>query len=122
MSTSPLSPQIIAAAGVGLDRSDMQSVAARLDMEANLPSRPGTSLAGPIHSPIAGLPMERSASAIDIPLQGSMHRKPERMQSKSRRDHPAHQSHSRTHRDDQKTVGEYALHVLFTSVSYCSRV
>ncbi|TWU76662.1 Cell morphoproteinsis protein PAG1 [Metarhizium rileyi] len=113
MSTSPLSPQMIAAAGVALDRSDMHSVTARL--EANMPSRPGTSLAGPIHSPTGGIPMERSASAMDIFSPGLAPRKPERMQSKSRRDHPAHQSHSRTHRDDQKTVGEYALHVLFTS-------
>jgi hypothetical protein len=115
MSTSPLSPQMIAAAGVGSDRSDMQSVATRLDMEASMPSRPGTSMAGPTLSPVGGLPMERSASAAEISNPAS--RKPERMQSRSRREHPTHQSHSRIHRDDQKTVGEYALHVLFTSVS-----
>ncbi|KHN94213.1 transcriptional activator leucine zipper [Metarhizium album ARSEF 1941] len=113
MSASPLSPQIIAAAGVALERSDMQSVTARL--EANMPSRPGTSLAGPTLGPVGASPMERSASAVDTSSSAPAQRKPERMQSKSRRDHPAHQSHSRTHRDDQKTVGEYALHVLFTS-------
>ncbi|KAF5123537.1 Cell morphogenesis protein PAG1 [Metarhizium anisopliae] len=113
MSTSPLSPQMIAAAGVALDRLDMQSVTTRL--EANMPPRPGTSLAGPTLSPVGGIPMERSASAADISPPASAQRKPERMQSKSRRDHPAHQSHSRTHRDDQKAVGDYALHVLFTS-------
>lgn len=59
--------------------------------------------------------MERSASAADIPLQGMTQRRLERMHSRSRREHAAHQSHSRPHRDDQKTVGEYALHVLFTS-------
>lgn len=117
MSTSPLSPQMIAAAGVGLDRSDLQLVAARFDMEANLPSRPGTSLAGPTLSPMSSMPMERSASAAEFSYPGPGQRKLERMQSKSRRDHPTHQSHSRTHKDDQKTVGEYALHVLFTSVS-----
>jgi hypothetical protein len=117
MSTGVWSPQMIATAGVGLDRSDMQSVAARLDMEANVPARPGTSLAGPTLSPVGALPMERSASAADASAPGSTPRNLERMQSKSRRDHSAHQSQSRLHRDDQKTVGEYALHVLFTSVS-----
>ncbi|QPG94978.1 hypothetical protein C2857_007462 [Epichloe festucae Fl1] len=116
VSTSPLSPQIIAAVGVGLDRSDLQSVAMRLDMESKLPSRPGTSLAGPTLSPLGSTPMERSASAAaDVSLTGLNQRKSERMHSKSRREHPTHQSHSRTHKDDQKTVGEYALHVLFTS-------
>ncbi|KEY74238.1 hypothetical protein S7711_00396 [Stachybotrys chartarum IBT 7711] len=76
--SSPLSPQMIAAAGVGLDRPDMQSVAARLDAEGQ--------------------------------------RKTERMHSRSKREHGHNVSHSsRLHRDDQKTVGEYALHILFTS-------
>ena len=117
MSTSPLSPQLIAAAGLAADRSDLQSMGARLDMESSaLPSRPGTSLAGPTLGPVGSIPMERSASAADIPLQGMTQRRLERMHSRSRREHAAHQSHSRPHRDDQKTVGEYALHVLFTSV------
>ncbi|KAG6010084.1 hypothetical protein E4U21_000117 [Claviceps maximensis] len=115
MSTSPLSPQVIAAAGVGLDRSDLQSAIARLDMEVHLPSRPGTSLAGPSLSPLSAVPMERSVSAADGSYPVSSLRKVERMHSKSRREHPTHQSHSRARKDDQKTVGEYALHVLFTS-------
>ncbi|KAG6014257.1 hypothetical protein E4U54_005614 [Claviceps lovelessii] len=115
MSNSPLSPQIIAAAGVGLDRSDLQSAITRLDMEVNLPSRPGTSLAGPTPSPLGAMPMERSVSAADGSYAGSAQRRIERMHSKSRREHPTHQSHSRARKDDQKTVGEYALHVLFTS-------
>ncbi|KAG6041018.1 hypothetical protein E4U41_006213 [Claviceps citrina] len=115
MSANPLSPQMIAAAGVGLDRSDLQSAATRLDMEVNLPSRPGTSLAGPTLSRMTATPMERSASAADGSYPGPGQRKVARMQSKTKRDHTAHRSHSRTHKDDQKTVGEYALHVLFTS-------
>lgn len=117
MSSSPLSPQIIAAAGVGLDRSDAQAGASRLDMEASLPSRPGTSLAGPILAPMAALPMERSASAADASFLASTQRKPDRKHGKLRRDGSTHQSHSRTHKDDQKTVGEYAMHILFTAVS-----
>ncbi|KAH7328349.1 cell morphogenesis N-terminal-domain-containing protein [Stachybotrys elegans] len=81
--SSPLSPQMIAAAGVGLDRPDMQSVAARLDAETG-----------------------------HVVTQ----RKNERMHSRSNRDHTHNPSHSsRHHREDQKTVGEYALHILFTS-------
>ncbi|KJZ77921.1 hypothetical protein HIM_02558 [Hirsutella minnesotensis 3608] len=114
-STGPLSPQMIAAAGVGLERPDMQSVAARLEADAGVPPRPTTALAGPMASS-NGFAMERSASAADMPSPGSGARKPERRQSKSRRDQAAHQPHpSRHYRDDQKTVGEYALHVLFTS-------
>lgn len=115
-SAGPISPQMIAAAGAGLERPDMQSVASRLDADAAMPSRPTTALAGPMASP-NGFPMERSASAADMSPSAASQRNPERVHSKSRRDHPTHQSHSsRHHRDDQKTVGEYALHVLFTSV------
>jgi hypothetical protein len=109
-SSSPLSPQMIAAAGVGLDRPDMQSVAIRIDGDSGYPSRPPTSLSGNVAT------MDRP-NAADAPY-GQTQRKPERMHSKSRRDHTPHHSHSsRHHKDEQKTVGEYALHVLFTSVS-----
>ncbi|KAM5373725.1 hypothetical protein ACJZ2D_006896 [Fusarium nematophilum] len=106
--SSPLSPQMIAAAGVGLDRPDMPSVAARLDGDAGYPSRPPTALSGSTAT------MDRPTT--DIPPHGATQRKLERMHSKSRRDHTPHHSHSsRHHKDEQKTVGEYALHVLFTS-------
>jgi hypothetical protein len=94
---------MIAAAGAVLDRMDMDSVAARLEG-----GPPATSAASPSA-------MDKSASATDVPSYGATQRKVERMHSKSRRDHPNHHSHSSRHRDDQKTVGEYALHVLFTS-------
>ncbi|OAA48071.1 Armadillo-type fold protein [Beauveria brongniartii RCEF 3172] len=103
--SSPLSPQMIAAAGAGLD---MDSVTGRMDTvtTANPPAPAGSV------SPAA---MEKSASANDVPAFGSTQRKIEHIHTKSRRDHPNHHSHSSRHRDDQKTVGEYALHVLFTS-------
>lgn len=100
---------MIAAAGVGFDRSDMQSVATRIDGDAGYPSRPPTSLSGNV------APMDHP-NASDAPY-GMTQRKLERMHSKSRRDHTPHHSHSSRHKDEQKTVGEYALHVLFTSVS-----
>lgn len=112
--SSPLSPQMIAAAGASLDRldrPDMQSVTARIDGDGGYPSRPPTSLSG------TTIQMDRSASAADLSPHSATQRKLERMHSKSsRRDHAPHLSHSsRHHKDDQKTVGEYALHVLFTS-------
>jgi hypothetical protein len=98
---------MIAAAGVGFDRPDMQSVATRIDGDAGYPSRPPTALSGNVAT------MDRP-NATDAPY-GLTPRKLERMHSKSRRDHTPHHSHSSRH--EQKTVGEYALHVLFTSVS-----
>ncbi|KAG6037336.1 hypothetical protein E4U19_002288 [Claviceps sp. Clav32 group G5] len=115
MSTSPVTPQLIAAAGVGLERLDLQPVATRLDTEVDLPSRPGTSLAGPTLSPVSSIPMERSASAADDFFWASGQRAVELVYGKPRREHPAHPSYSLTLNDDQNTVGEYALHVLFTS-------
>ncbi|KAK7413719.1 Cell morphogenesis protein PAG1 [Neonectria punicea] len=112
--SSPLSPQMIAAAGASLDRPDMQSVTARMDGDASYASRPPTS----VSSSSSTIRMDRSASAstADLSPLGATHRKLERMHSKSRRDHaPHHSQSSRHHKDDQKTVGEYALHVLFTS-------
>ena len=107
---------MIAAAGVGMDRPEMPSVAARVDRDGVPASRPGTSLAAPMAN--AGQMLgDKSPSGTDLAGQPASARKVERAQSKTRRDHPTHQSHSsRSHRDDQKTVGEYALHVLFTSV------
>ncbi|PNY29757.1 Cell morphogenesis protein PAG1 [Tolypocladium capitatum] len=114
-SAGPLSPQMIAAAGAGLERPDMQSVATRLEADGGIPSRPTTALGGPVVSNSNGFAMERSASAADTSPQAAGQRKLEMMHGKSRRDQPTHQPHPSRHRDDQKTVGEYALHVLFTS-------
>ncbi|KAK5998669.1 Cell morphogenesis protein PAG1 [Cladobotryum mycophilum] len=112
-SSSPLSPQIIAAAGMGLD---MHSVAARLEADTTLQSRTTPPMAGQAGNPNGwGFPMERSSSGNSTSAHSATQRKIERMNSRSRRDHPSHHSHSSRHRDEQKTVGEYALHVLFTS-------
>ncbi|UZP45550.1 hypothetical protein NXS19_013362 [Fusarium pseudograminearum] len=70
---------MIAAAGVGLERPDMQSVATRIDGDAGYPSRPPTSLSGNAAT------MERPTAA-DAPY-GQTQRKLERIHSKSRRDH-----------------------------------
>ncbi|KAI1386438.1 cell morphogenesis N-terminal-domain-containing protein [Hypoxylon trugodes] len=123
-SSSPLSPQMIAAAGAGIlpERPEVPTMN-RLDSELSTTStasmassRPPTALSGTtvnasIHSPDKAQPPQES-NANSTTTQ----RKAERMHSKTRRDHAHHHSHSsRHHRDDPKTVGEYAMHVLFTS-------
>ncbi|SPN99620.1 related to TAO3 - Transcriptional Activator of OCH1 [Cephalotrichum gorgonifer] len=96
------------------DRPDLHSVL-RMDDEPPL-SRPGTALS----SATTLTSMPQVPEKTILPDSGSYSaptRRVERMQSvKPRRDHSHHQSHSsRHHKDEQKTVGEYALHVLFTS-------
>ncbi|KAK4640404.1 Cell morphogenesis protein PAG1 [Podospora bellae-mahoneyi] len=124
-SSSPLSPQMIAAAGAGLtpERTDMHIQAfSRTEGDTGPGSRPVTALSNAttaVLNPGPGYP-ERTSSATDMsgapaPTRGTL----ERMHSgsgRSRRDHSHHHSHSsRASKDEQKTVGEYALHVLFTS-------
>ena len=112
--SSPLSPQMIAAAGASLasERSDINSFS-RFESESGTGSRPATALSG---STATGPNVpERISSATAPEGRGKL----ERMQSgsgKPRRDHAHQHSHSSRHyKDEQKTVGEYALHVLFTS-------
>ncbi|PON22454.1 hypothetical protein TGAM01_v208735 [Trichoderma gamsii] len=115
-SSNPLSPQMIAAAGLGLERMDIQAAIARLEGDAGPPrATTAAMLAGQATSPGDGTyTMKRSPSSNGVTPPGSApSRRAERMHSKSRRDHPSRSS--RQHRDEQKTVGEYALHVLFTS-------
>lgn len=115
--SSPLSPEIIAAAGAGLstDRAEMHSYG-RPEAEMLGGSRPSTAMSGSTLTPGA-LP-ERTSSTTEASVNILTQRKMERIHSgRTRRDHSHHHSHSsRHHKDDQKTVGEYALHVLFTSV------
>lgn len=74
-------------------------------------SRPSTAMSGTTLGP--GQLPERTSSATEA---STYSRNLERIHSERRRGHSHHHSHSRHHKDDQKTVGEYALHVLFTSV------
>lgn len=119
-SSSPLSPEIIAAAGAGLapDRSDMHPYG-RADGDSLVGSRPPTAMSGSTLT--SGQLPERTSSATEASTSNQTQRKVERMHSGRRRDHAHHHSHSRHHKDDQKTVGEYALHVLFTSVGSAMR-
>lgn len=111
--SSPLSPQMIAAAGAGLtpDRPELQPFP-RLDADAPPAPRPPTALSGSTLAS-ASNPPERTSSAAagdaaagQAPARGKVERK---HSGQSRRDHARH------HKDEQMTVGEYALHVLFTS-------
>ncbi|KAL7781661.1 cell morphogenesis N-terminal domain-containing protein [Trichoderma afarasin] len=113
-SSNPLSPQMIAAAGLGLDRVDLQTALARLEGDTAPPRPVATPTGQQANSSDGTYPMKRSPSGNAVTPPGTApSRRAERMHSKSRRDHPSRSS--RHHRDEQKTVGEYALHVLFTS-------
>lgn len=113
---------MIAAAGAAMasDRGDPYPVLRIDDEPAH--SRPGTSLS---NAPtVTSMPQVPEKTTLpDSTSYSATTRRVERMQSvKSRRDHSHHPSHSsRHHKDDQKTVGEYALHVLFTSVRPLSK-
>ncbi|KAI0546082.1 cell morphogenesis N-terminal-domain-containing protein [Xylaria curta] len=115
-SSSPLSPQIIAAAGAGLlpERPDMPIIS-RQDVDVSAGSRPPTALSGSTAMSSSHV-LERTSSVSEM-NNTSTQRKVERMPSRTRRDHVHHHSHSSKHSKDEhkKTVGEYALHVLFTS-------
>ncbi|KAL1838263.1 hypothetical protein VTJ49DRAFT_2856 [Mycothermus thermophilus] len=121
-SSSPLSPQMIAAVGAGLtpDRAEMHPFPSRLDGDPS--QRPGTALSGTTLASLPSLPERSSstaaASAPDLTNPAAARGKMERRtSSKSRRDHTHNHSHSSRHhnKEEQKTVGEYALHVLFTA-------
>ena len=111
-STSPLSPQIIAAAGG--ERSDA----------SNMGDSSFGSMSGSSFSSNATFVPDRASAATDNSNHNLTARKVERMHSgsgsgRSSRDHRHRPSHSSRHhhKEELKTVGEYALHVLFTSVS-----
>lgn len=110
-SSSPLSPQMILAAG-GSENASMG------DSSGFAPSLAGMNNGASFSSSSTLLP-ERTSSAADSNNNYNLTQKRvERMHSgRSSRDHRHHHSHSRHHhKDELKTVGEYALHVLFTSV------
>lgn len=111
-SSSPLSPQMIAAAGAGLlpERPDLHPMG-RLDSDTTMSSRPPTALSGSTANSNGHPSLERTST--DTSNTNTI-RKIERMHSKARRDQSHHHSHSSRHYYEQKTVGEYALHVLFT--------
>lgn len=115
-SSSPLSPQIIAAAGgAGVERPDASNMSIH---ETDPPGSSASSIMGnSIYSSSVTLVPDRSSTATENSVNTVTPKRMERMHSqRSRREHGRHQSNSRRHHNEElKTVGEYALHVLFTS-------
>lgn len=114
-SNSPLSPQIIAAAGGEWpDASSMGDPAFASAMSMSSMTSGASFLSNTTLAP------DRGSTATDATF--NTQKRVERMHSgRSRRGHSHHHSHSRHHhKGELKTVGEYALHVLFTSVSSLS--
>ncbi|RMZ72481.1 cell morphogenesis [Pyrenophora seminiperda CCB06] len=112
--TSPLSPQIIAAAaGATIDGAIMsqESIADAFAANGMQPGAGSGSVTGNVYGP-AGAHAASSDGSIS-------HRRPERAPSSrsSRRGHNHHRSQSRhpQHPHELKTVGEYALHHLFNA-------
>ncbi|KAL3419802.1 cell morphogenesis protein pag1 [Phlyctema vagabunda] len=105
-STGPLSPEIIQAAGTMGERSDG---------DVSLSSTMSTMTSGRSFNTNTTMVPDRNSAATDNTVNTLTQKRVERMHSgKSRRD-GHHHSHSRHHKEELKTVGEYALHVLFTS-------
>ncbi|KAG9238474.1 cell morphogenesis protein-like protein PAG1 [Amylocarpus encephaloides] len=105
-SSSPLSPQMIAA--VGGERSNASNMG-------------DSNYVPPLSNMASGASFSSSSTLVPDrpPTENSNYsltqRRMEREHSgRSRRGHGSNPSHSR-HKDEVKTVGEYALHVLFTS-------
>ncbi|CAJ2513686.1 Uu.00g018050.m01.CDS01 [Anthostomella pinea] len=118
-SSSPLSPQMIAAVGAGMppERPEMPTMPSmvRQDSDLSTGSRPPTAMSGTTAN-TTSQPLERTLSVSESGANTLTQRRVVRTHSRARRDHAHQQSHSsRHHKDEQKTVGEYALHVLFTS-------
>jgi len=111
-SSSPLSPQIIAAAGG--ERSNASNMG-----DSHFASTMSSMATGTSFSSNTTLVPERATTATENSNHNLTQKRVERMHSgRSRREHGHHPSHSRHHhKEEVKTVGEYALHVLFTSVS-----
>lgn len=118
--SSPLSPQIIAAAGGG---SALGFNASNMAPNDNEPlASPLLSMSGnSSFSNSSTLLADRGSNMTDPSFNSLTAKRVERVHSgRSRREHAHHRSQSRHHyKEEVKTVGEYALHVLFTSVSLC---
>ncbi|SZE99406.1 unnamed protein product [Blumeria hordei] len=109
-SSSPLSPQIIAA--VGGERSDMHNTGS--SCVASSVNGLGTPQLSIITSNTIST-LDRSPNTPESGTQSFIQEKSTRVRNGwGSGDHQRHQSHSRHQKDDLKTAGEYALHVLFT--------
>ncbi|PGH34597.1 hypothetical protein GX50_02580 [[Emmonsia] crescens] len=112
--TSPLSPEAIAAAGFGVTHvidSPMNGKRDPLEYSAGYTGG-GT--------PVAGQMQPLTLATIQDNHRAEMASEPQSQRKvtpsgKSRRDHSHHPSHSAKHSQEARTVGEYALHHLFNS-------
>lgn len=116
-SSTPLSPQMTGTTSSGYDRHDMHPVSEGSESETPAVSRPPTAMSGS-NVNANSFPLDKSATAaLEVSSPPMTQRRHDRMQSRARTQNTSQSS--RLHRDEQKTVGEYALHVLFTSVGSC---
>ncbi|KAI9736430.1 MAG: Cell morphogenesis protein PAG1 [Claussenomyces sp. TS43310] len=111
--SSPLSPQVITAVGSPGPNPSAMAPSEYDSPQATLMSRSGSSS----YSNACTLVPDRSTIAAESSATPLSQKKLERGYSgRSRREHMHHRSQSKHHpKEEIKTVGEYALHVLFTS-------
>lgn len=115
VSTSPLSPELIASLGRGgFDEAGVLTKLEQPDAHSNYPSPAG--MAG--HGMPGSLSTIQDNDADEIVNESPANILHKRMNSggASRRERSHSRSHSK-HHSESKTVGEYALHHLFNSVS-----
>lgn len=123
--SSPLSPELIASLGRGVsDDVGLPSKLDQLDSYSNHQSPAGTASSYGLQGTLSTIQDNDTDERMDGSPASVAHK---RMNSggKSRRERSHSRSHSK-HHSESKTVGEYALHHLFNSVSYmlhyCERV
>uniref|UniRef100_A0A0B7JI73 Uncharacterized protein n=2 Tax=Bionectria ochroleuca TaxID=29856 RepID=A0A0B7JI73_BIOOC len=113
--SSPLSPRNMTHGAPGIERPDIQTPTGWHETDIGHHPRHPPAMDASSTTP-SGFPLQRTGSINESFSLPATQRRIERKSSKTRREQGHHHSHSsRHHKDDQKTVGEYALHVLFTS-------
>jgi hypothetical protein len=115
-STSPLSPELIASLGRSVGVEQDSSPMGRLeqsDMHANYQNQGANGTGHTLQGMLSTIEDQDTEEATDGGPATTGHR---RMNSSGKpRSHS--RSHSKSHHTESKTVGEYALHHLFNSVS-----
>ena len=112
-SASPLSPELIAQAGLGGASITDTISNGRQDSSAIASSNSGLTLNGSAASPSIKSAMSED-TIIEGAIPSSSHQRTYTLGGRSRRGHGHHQSHSK-HSADSKSPGEYALHHLVNS-------
>lgn len=119
-STSPLSPELIASLGRsgGFDEAGMSGKLDQLDAPQTYQNPAGIGTSHAVQGTLSTIQDNDTDDGGDRGTPNTTHRRVNSGE-KSRRGRSHSRSHSK-HHSESKTVGEYALHHLFNSVSTCA--